>query len=91
MGRDGVFATWDIKKKQQKRFSKLECGADCVGFSKCGKELAIGMTNSFVLFLKNEKSPTKSYDMINKTQISKQGTKITAIKYSEYLVKDYQK
>lgn len=49
VGQDGMLGVWDINTKRQKKYAKLECGADAVAYSNDGKYIAIGMKNGYLL------------------------------------------
>jgi WD40 repeat protein len=36
VGQDGILGVWDMQKKRQTRYAKLECGADAVAYSNSG-------------------------------------------------------
>jgi len=76
VGQDGMLGVWDIASRRQKRYAKLECGADAVAYSTDGGYIAIGMRNGYLLVVDAFFAP------VAKTQHSKTGKEISVIKFS---------
>ena len=40
-----MLAIWDVEKRKQKQFGKLDCAGNVLAFTKDASKLAIGYTN----------------------------------------------
>jgi hypothetical protein len=52
-----VLGVWDIEARRQKRYARLECGADTVAYNNGGTLIAIGMRNGYLLVVDSAFAP----------------------------------